>query len=139
MTKVIHVLDLVSRQSSMAVLDHAHVSVEVITNGTAANEFDGDSDEQADTDEATVLKYIEVNSDQDFHFEIQLGQEFDCGKADIVTVCPTIDGKHLTGRCLKKPKKSTHSERARKLAGVWTGTGSDARLLHYRFSELETR
>ncbi|ETN45995.1 uncharacterized protein HMPREF1541_00178 [Cyphellophora europaea CBS 101466] len=96
-----------------------------------ANEYD-DEDEEMPSQDNTTVKYIEVQSKADFHFEITLHPTFEWGKADTVAAYAYIDGKHSWSICLHRPKTYI-------LEGIWTGAGSGARLLHYAFADLQAR
>lgn len=121
----------------MAILNEQHAEVEVIVDGQPAREYDNDDDTEVDT-ETTITKYVEVVSGKEFAFRILLKSSFVWNGADTVTARLQIDGKRLTGICLSRDDFRPVYGSKVVLDGEWSGTGDNAQLFKYVFTDITT-
>lgn len=116
----------------MAVLDDITVEIEV--DGKVAQEYENDEAEMMCDASENLTTYVEAQSDKEFAIVFRVAPSFDWGKADILIVRPTIDGKRFSGKCLNRRQNATG-----RLEGEWLGSGSNATLYKFSFAKLETR
>jgi len=123
----------------MAILEDQRTEVVVFVDGQPAREYDNDDDTELDT-ERSVTKYVEVVSGKEFSFTVFLQPGFTWGRADTIVARPSIDGKQLTGICLAKSKGFRElTGMSGLITGEWSGSGSNAQLFKFAFTDLQTR
>ena len=116
----------------MAVLDDVTVEIEV--DGKAAQEYENDEAEMVCDASENLTTYVEAQSDREFAIVVRVAPSFDWGKADLLVVRATIDGKRFSGMSLNRRSNATG-----RLEGEWSGIGSPATLYKFAFAKLETR
>lgn len=110
------------------------VTVSVLINGQPAAEFD-DPDLPTEADKTT--RYIEIESGAEFSFKIELGGKLNWQEATAITSYVNLDGaSDVPGIVQYKSQITTH--RVSYIDGVWSGGGSHAKQLRWKFADLET-
>ena len=125
----------------MAVLGKFHV--EVMVDGTPANEYDDDDDETVPAKPNTVIKYVEAISGAGFGFGVRVDPSYEFTDEDCINVRTQVDGKCVGGMMLKQQAFEDDVKRGRFSTLSVTGRHSieptGAVLNKFQFANLETR
>jgi hypothetical protein len=116
------------------------LTVEILVNGIAREEYQPPEDEVQDT-QKHVTRYIEAESGANFEVRVSLNSAFktafDISKYDLCAVI-RIDGSYAESRLwhMSDLRSLTLIDQSKKISGVSVGSGKDWKLRKFLFSNL---
>ncbi|ETN45997.1 uncharacterized protein HMPREF1541_00180 [Cyphellophora europaea CBS 101466] len=120
----------------MAILDHA--TVQVMCEGNQATEYNDPEDDVESMPDNTILKYIEVQSGASFEIRCEIDYHLDWKTSDVVSARVSLDGQDVTGIAIRRCTCPRRHKKRGAMKGVYSGSGSDVKLLQFTFADLET-
>ena len=106
--------------------------------GNQATEYNDPEDDVESMPDNTILKYIEVQSGASFEIRCEIDYHLDWKTSDVVSARVSLDGQDVTGIAIRRCTCPRRHKKRGAMKGVYSGSGSDVKLLQFTFADLET-
>jgi len=113
----------------------SHFNVEILQDGTAANEY---ADRLAEVSPNTETKYIEIKECKSFAIRLTVDEHFKFEEYDALCVEVRVDGENAGGMCYQRHSMIEGYENVKLVEGFFHTSDGKTCLRTFRFEEAET-